>query len=193
MRILELLGQALRPFRSDDSKLLQSSDEVANAPQKFPVTSSAFRDGEKIPVTYTIDGQKLFPRISWSDQPADCRSLLLVIEDPDAPKPTPFIHGILYNIPPSLMTLQENAFSETGVQSSLINAGVRPGKNTLSKAAYMPPSPPPGHGPHHYHFQMIALDTILNLTEAPPTLEAIKDAIHGHVLATGETVGLYEK
>ena len=193
MRILEKIGEALRPSRHDQGKLATASEDSAGERPKFTISSSAFRDGEKIPALYTIDGSGLFPKLTWSDLPDGCKSLILVVEDPDAPTSNPFVHGFLYNIPTKLNTLPEDSFSARGAHESLREAGVRAGKNSVSKVAYMPPSPPPGHGTHHYHFQMIAVDTMLELPTEPPSLDELKEAIEGHVVGTGEIVGVYER
>lgn len=74
----------------------------------------------------------------------------------------------------------------------LAKVGVHMGTNSRFEPAYMAPSPLPGHGPHHYHFQLIALDTLLEFDKVP-SLADIKAAIEGHVLAAGELVGTNER
>ena len=120
------------------------------------------------------------------------KSLILVVEDPDAPIPTPFIHGIFYNIPSDLHELSEQAVKTEGIAAILIDQGAQMGTNTVSRPVYMPPALPLGHGPHHYHFQLIALDHVLAFTKVP-TLTDVKEAIEGHVIAFGELVGIYER
>jgi len=192
MRILELLGRALRPIRSDETKLTEAMPAFTSRPAIISVSSSVFEPGASIPAEYSADGAGLFPTISWTGVPHNCASLLLIIEDPDAPKPTPFVHGIFFNIPPSEIDLPTSAVTSDGLSGEFSSRGVKMGTNSMSKPAYMPPTPPPGHGPHRYHFQLIALDTTLSFAD-PPSLSEIKSAIEDHILAYGELVGIYER
>ncbi len=191
MRILELIGLSLRPFHSDPSKLTENSSEISAQPKTLQLQSPIFSDGGNIPKDFSIDGTRIFPTIAWGAVPAACKSLLLIIEDPDAPKPTPFVHGIFYNIPATVNSIPESAVLKGGISEELLSQGIRMGNNTMSKAAYMPPAPPPGHGPHHYHFQLIALDTMLDFPGVP-TLADVKKEIENHTLAYGEITGIYE-
>jgi len=192
MRILELVGKALRPIRSSESKLTDHQPAVAGHPETIVVSSDCFNNGQAIPARYTCDGEGRFPALRWVNLPLDCQSCLLVIEDPDAPKPTPFVHGIIFNIPAAVKDLTDGAVHGENLVPEYQGQGLKMGLNSPAQAAYMPPTPPPGHGQHHYHFQVIALDTMLNFGEAP-TLGEIKDAINGHVLSYGEIVGIYER
>ncbi len=192
MRIVELLGKALRPVRSSDDKLTDHQPAVAAHPKSITVTSAAFKDGAAMAKEYSCDGEGLFPPLRFFDMPAKYESAVLVIEDPDAPKVTPFVRGIIYNIPPRVKELNDGAVKGENLKPEYQGQGLKMGRNTPGKAEYMPPTPPPGHGVHHYHFQIIALDTVLNFG-VPPTLSEITDAISGHVLAYGEIIGTYER
>ncbi len=192
MRIVELLGKALRPLRSSDDKLLDHQPAVAAHPETIVVTSQAFKNGGNIPIEYSCDGEGLFPALRWMDLPQGYESVILVVEDPDAPKTIPFVHGIVYNIPHRVKELSDGAVKGENLKPEYQGQGLKMGRNSPGKPAYMPPTPPPGHGPHHYHFQIIAVDTMLNFG-APPTLSEITDAISGHVLSFGEIVGIYER
>lgn len=192
MRLLEIIGQALRPIRSGDEHLIESSSPVTHKPHTIVVSSSAFADKAVIPKEYTADGVGLFPPLQWSGVPAGCESLLLVVEDPDAPKPMPFIHLIMYDIPPDSTSLPEGTIIKTQLSEQSYNVGLKLGANSLFKSEWMPPTPPPGHGLHHYHFQLIALNLELSY-EQSPTLIEIKADIEKHVMAYGELVGVYER
>jgi Raf kinase inhibitor-like YbhB/YbcL family protein len=192
MRLLEILGQALRPIRSGDAHLIDSSPTVAKKPHTIIVSSSAFAEQALIPKDFSADGAGLFPPLQWSGVPADCESLLLVVEDPDAPKPMPFVHLIMYDIPPETTSLPEGTIVKGQLSEPSYDLGLKLGTNSLFKPEYMSPTPPPGHGPHHYHFQLIALDLELSYSQAPTLIE-IKADIEGHVLAYGELVGIYER
>ncbi len=192
MTFLELIGHALRPFHSDASKLTESDSSVQAQPRTIVLSSPVFAADALIPKPYTADGENLFPTINWEGLPPGSQSLILVVEDPDAPKATPFVHGIFYNIPASLSALPEEAVLSDGLSLEYVNLGVQMGKNSMAKTVYMAPAPPPGHGPHHYHFQLIALDTVINLS-GDRTLSEIKQALTGHVLGSGELIGTYER
>jgi Raf kinase inhibitor-like YbhB/YbcL family protein len=192
MRLLEFLGRALRPVRSDEGKLIEQTPDVATKAHGIKVFSPVFKDGATLPKEYTADGAGHFPTLAWSDVPAECKSILLVVEDPDAPKPSPFVHGVFFNILPGAAGLPDKFVTQSGISQECAALGVRMGTNSLSKPTYMAPTPPPGHGPHHYHFQVIALDTILNFAKSP-SLADIKEVIHNHVVESGEIVGIYER
>jgi hypothetical protein len=192
MKILDLLGFAMRPLRSDQSKLIESQPVISSQPHTIILNSPVFGDGAAIPKSNTVDGQGLFPDLMWSDIPSGSQSLVLVIEDPDAPKLEPFVHGIIYNIPADWRALSGSAANAFGLSPDSVAHGLEMGTNSMSKAAYMAPAPPPGHGVHHYHFQLIAIDAKL-LFPNTPTLADIKEALTDHVLASGELVGIYER
>jgi Raf kinase inhibitor-like YbhB/YbcL family protein len=191
MRILEMIGHALRGVRSAETKMI--SAENSTATETFlKVSSSAFDDEQPMPVRFTMDGENLFPGLQWSQIPEGTKSLVLVVEDPDIPKSTPFVHGIVYNIPPTLSSLPTEAFVDGELARDWSIEGVACGGNSMGQAKYMAPSPPPGHGVHHYFFQLFALDKELEFSKAPD-LDDIKKAISNHVIAYGETVGTYER
>lgn len=192
MGLLELLGHALRPIRSDESKIT-SAETSSKTSVDIDVTSPSFVNGQSMPVKFTMDGDNLFPGIAWKNLPINTESILLVIEDPDIPKDKPFIHGIVYNIPPDIESLPIQAFTKEGaIDSNFETVGIKCGGNSIGQAKYMSPSPPPGHGPHHYFFQVFALDRKLEFGDMPK-LPDIKEAIAYHVLAYGETIGIYER
>lgn len=140
------------------------------------VTSSAFKDKDQIPAQYTCQGQNINPPLQIGDIPQGTKSLVLIVEDPDAPGST-FDHWVMWNIPPDGM-IQEN--SAPGVQ----------GSNSAGKNSYMGPCPPSGK--HRYFFRIYALDTMLDL---PPGADkkAVEKAMKGHVLTDGSLLGIYEK
>jgi Raf kinase inhibitor-like YbhB/YbcL family protein len=115
------------------------------------LSSSAFAEGAKIPERYTRDGKNVSPPLKWSGVPDGTRSFLLVVQDPDAPSGT-FGHWAVFNMSPDTQELSEAE-------------GGKPGPNALRQArndfgnAYYDGQPPVGHGVHHYHFQLAALDT----------------------------------
>lgn len=151
----------------------------------FPIFSSAFEEGARIPARYTCDGQNQSPALSWRDLPPGTRSLALIAEDPDAPGGV-FTHWVLYNLPPTLTALPES-LAKT---SSLPGIGLQ-GENSFRRTGYDGPCPPPGPA-HRYYFRIYALD-------ADPTLPVglaaadLRKAIQGHTLAEAQWVGKYSR
>ena len=141
------------------------------------LNSSAFTDGETIPKKYTCDGQDVSPPLSWSGVPTGTRSLLLIVDDPDAPRGT-WVHWVLLDMPPDLQGLPEGAQGE-GIE----------GKNDFGRQGYGGPCPPRGSN-HRYYFKLYALDSALGLKAGATKGEAEK-AMQGHVIAWGQLMGRY--
>lgn len=154
----------------------------ANSPS---VSSTAFGAGKRIPQKYTGDGADLSPPLSWSAPPAGTKSFALSCEDPDAPRGT-WWHWIIVNIPPGARSLAENI-----AKTEKLKDGSRQGKNDFGKTGYNGPSPPPG-ATHHYHFKLVALDKMLDVSQGFGKREYAQ-AIKGHVLGEGELTGTYSR
>jgi Raf kinase inhibitor-like YbhB/YbcL family protein len=150
---------------------------------------SAFAEGQEIPRRHTGDGEDLSPAVSWSTLPAETRELALIVDDPDAPTDEPWVHWIIYNIPAEAGSLPEGV-----PQSSHPEAprGAVQGRNSWGTLGYRGPAPPAGHGIHHYHFKLYALDEGLGL---PPNLDKkeLMLAMSGHILGHDELVGTYQR
>lgn len=150
----------------------------------FAISSPAFASGGRIPPKYTRDGENLSPPLHWRDLPAGTQSLALVIEDPDAPSGT-FRHWAVYNIKPTQTSLREG-HSASGTDA--LGYGV----NDFGNARYDGPQPPQGHGPHHYHFRLVALD--IPGLDLPSTAKAddVLNAARSHKLDETELVGVFQ-
>jgi Raf kinase inhibitor-like YbhB/YbcL family protein len=152
------------------------------------ITSTAFAQGGAIPRRHTCDGEDLSPVLDWAGVPAAARSLVLLVDDPDAPDPAApkmtWVHWVLYNLPPDAKGLGE------GAPSSALPAGTREGLNDWGRTGYGGPCPPMGR--HRYFHKLYALDTILP-DLGRPTKAALEKAMHGHVLAHCELVGTYQR
>jgi Raf kinase inhibitor-like YbhB/YbcL family protein len=160
-------------------------DEVAPAREEamaITVTSPAFAPGERIPKkhAYAPEGANISPALRWSGVPKPTKELALLCDDPDAPMAEPWVHWVLYKLPPTATGLQEG--TAEGI------AGV----NSWDEEAWGGPLPPKGHGTHHYHFKVFALDAALDLKAGATKADLLK-AIKGHVLAQGELVGTYSR
>ncbi len=151
----------------------------------FALESPAFDEGQKIPRKYSRGGENISPPLVWKGAPAGTKSFVLVMEDPDAPAKT-FRHWGLYNIAPERSALPE-AFT-AGVRTESIGWGV----NGFGEAQYDGPQPPKGHGVHHYHFRLAALDVdTLHLGSRARVEEIWKEA-RPHILAEAELIGTFE-
>jgi Raf kinase inhibitor-like YbhB/YbcL family protein len=130
-------------------------------------------------------GENISPPLHWRNIPATTAELILVMEDPDAPLATPFVHLIAAHIPPWVVKLEEGALNDT--QSSLLL-----GRGTFGKSGYSGPRALPGHGPHRYVFQIFAASRSLRF---PGRLSrrAFLEASHGTIVARGRLDGVFER
>lgn len=156
--------------------------------QDFALTSPAFSAGGPIPARHTCEGDDVSPALRWTAPPVGTKSLALIVEDPDAPDPAApkriFVHWVLYNLPPDTGTLPE------GVSATALPAGTRRGTSDFGRTGYGGPCPPIGR--HRYFFRLSALDTALPDLGAA-TKKELTAAMQGHVLATAELMGTYQK
>lgn len=159
--------------------------ETANAPGTISVKSSAFANMGMIPDKYSAYFEGISPEISWSKVPQNAKSLVLMMEDPDASL-KPVTHWIVANIPATV-----KGFSENVMKTETANGALQ-GANHNGKIGYYGPKPPPAEKPHGYHFQIFALDTMLKLPSGY-NRQALLDAMKGHVVAKGEIVGMYQR
>ncbi|MDP3910786.1 MAG: YbhB/YbcL family Raf kinase inhibitor-like protein [Gemmatimonadales bacterium] len=141
------------------------------------LSSSAFRDGNPIPVDHTCDGRDTAPPLAWTDPPAGTKSFTLICDDPDAPGKT-WVHWVLYNIRPTVAELD----------GSDLGGGVQ-GMTDFRRVGYGGPCPPPGK-PHRYFFKLYALDALLPLM-AGATKADVERAMQGRVLAEAQLMGTF--
>ncbi|HLI65416.1 MAG TPA: YbhB/YbcL family Raf kinase inhibitor-like protein [Caulobacteraceae bacterium] len=145
------------------------------------VTSDAFHAGGSIDLKHTAYGDNLSPPLHWSAVPS-ARVYAVVLEDPDAPKPAPFVHWLIWNV-------QTNGLPE-GVPTQTAPAAIQ-GRNENGGIGFYGPHPPPLTGAHHYHFEVFALDAPLGLGGGAD-LGALVKAMQGHVLADGQLVATFK-
>ena len=156
------------------------------------LTSDDFRAGQPIPKVCTGEGEDRSPQLTWSKPPEETREVALICDDPDAPTPTPWVHWVIYGIAPEIVSLPPGLPPDKSLARPVV---ARQGKNSWKDAksiGYRGPMPPPGHGVHHYHFKLYALGARLHV-EPGATKDALLKAMQGHVLATGELIGTYER
>ena len=152
------------------------------------LTSPAFEAGGDIPAIHTCDGNDQSPPLAWSGVPPQAQSLVLIVDDPDAPDPAApkriWTHWVLYNIPPDASGLKQ------GVATHDLPAGTREGHNDWKRTGYGGPCPPVGR--HRYFHKLYALDTVLReLGQA--TKGEVEKAMQGHVIESTELIGLYQR
>ena len=182
------VGRALKDVRPGLDAILYHQDAAAGAPETLAITSSAFAEGAAIPVRYTADGDKLSPPLAWTGVPEGAQGVVLVIEDPDAPAPTPLVHTLAWALKGEDGELAEGALKSPGSGGEALSLG----RNSFLGAEYLPPDPPPGHGPHRYCFQVFALDRAPELSGKPVRTQ-VAHAMKGHIIAKGLLVGTYER
>jgi Raf kinase inhibitor-like YbhB/YbcL family protein len=155
----------------------------------FTLVSPAFGAGARIPVRHTADGGNTSPPLRWEGAPSGTRQLALLCTDPDAPRAEPWVHWVVYRIDASVSGLPEGLPAREQLSEPM---GARQGRNDFRRLGYGGPAPPQGHGTHHYHFRLYALDTKLDLAPGA-TAGQLRDAMSGHVLGETELTGTYSR
>jgi len=147
----------------------------------FVLESPAFVDCAAIPTKFARAGQNVSPPLEWKGAPPGTRSFVVIVEDPDA-RSGIFRHWALYDIDPRRSSLPEGALIEAA------HSGV----NDFGHRQYDGPQPPKGHGVHHYHFRLAALDTGTLDVSRNARVSDVWKAATPHVLAEAELVGTFE-
>lgn len=146
---------------------------------RMKIISSAFEHNTMMPSMYTCDGVNINPPLTFEDIPKEAESLVLLVDDPDAPGGT-FHHWSIYNMDPTTTHIEENAKLTSGVE----------GITSYGTTGYKGPCPP--SGTHRYFFKLYALDTKLDLPDKA-TYNEIQNAMQNHILASSELIGLYSR
>ncbi len=144
---------------------------------------SVFKEQQPIPIVYTCKGKNIAPPLQFYDIPPHTQSLVLIMDDPDAPKGT-FDHWIVWNIPPQLTNLSEGA-----MELQKISPAPKFGANSYGKLNYQGPCPPPGKV-HHYHFKLYALDSLLDLQEGAKKSD-VEQMMRSHIIEQAELIGIF--
>jgi len=143
------------------------------------IISSAFKDNELIPQKYTCDGENISPPLSFINVPEETKSLVLIVDDPDAPDDT-FVHWLLWNIRPQTKKIVENSLPEGAVS----------GKTSAGGTGYVGPCPPSGL--HRYFFKLYAMDNTLDLP-AESEKQQLEEEMIGHIIQKAQIIGMYKK
>lgn len=175
-------------FTAPVSLLIATGALDRQAAMTLTLTSSTFHDGGDIPAKHTCQGINVSPPLTWHDLPEGTKSLVLIVDDPDAPDPKApkmtWVHWVVFNLPPDTGGLPEDA------DASGYPAGTRVGLNDWKHAAYGGPCPPVGR--HRYFHKLYALDVMLSDLNAP-TKTKLEASMRGHVLAEVQLLGTYQK
>ncbi len=147
------------------------------------IWSTAFGNGDLIPVTYTADGEDISPPIEWECE-FEAGSFALICEDPDAPVGT-WVHWVVYNIPGGVRSLEEGLPAEDEIEG-----GILQGRNSWGATGYGGPAPPSGK--HRYFFTLFALESPLDLP-AGATADELREAMEGLVIQDAEMMGEYTR
>ncbi len=160
----------------------------AEETMSLTLRSEAFAHGNEIPSKHTCEAEDLSPPLRWEGVPDNAESLVLIVDDPDAPDPkapkTVWVHWVLYNLPADTEGLSE------GITHSNLPSGTKEGLNDWIRTGYGGPCPPIGR--HRYFFKLYALDTLLEFKDYPTKAEA-EAAMKGHVIESCELIGTYKK
>lgn len=143
------------------------------------ITSSAFNHNQNIPSKYTCDGENISPPLSFLGVPKNAKSLILIVDDPDAPGKT-WVHWTVFNIDPAVQEVSESSIPEGGIE----------GMTDFGKPGFGGACPPTGT--HRYFFKLYALDTTFAFSLTADKKE-IEKAMQNHILASCELVGLYKR
>jgi Raf kinase inhibitor-like YbhB/YbcL family protein len=144
------------------------------------LTSPAFDNDGTIPKKYTCDGGDINPELQIQNVPAGTKSLALIMHDPDAPMPGGFTHWVVWNIDPETVLIKDESVPPDAIE----------GRNSAGRTGYIGPCPP--SGTHHYHFQLYALNNVLDLPATAP-LGDVQTQIDNHLVAQTDLVGLYAR
>ena len=147
------------------------------AEKSMQIISQSFRAHQEMDQKFGAEHGNVSPSLAWSPTPIGTKTMALIVEDPDAPKSTPFVHWVIFNIDP-----------KDQIEEGKVPNGSTQGINDAGQDGYHGPKPP--SGTHHYHFRVYALNTRLNLAPGS-TKDQVMRALKDHILADGEIVGLY--
>lgn len=181
------LGAALKGVRAGADKLAIVQPGLGSF-AALDLRSPAFANGARLPVRFTADGEGVSPPLFWTGVPDGADSLMLLVEDPDAPTPSPLVHAIMWGLPGADGRLAEGAIVADGPGGE----GGDVGRNSFRREGWLPPDPPTGHGEHRYAFQLFALAPGGDPGETPSRGNAVA-AMRGRVLAAGLLTGTYSR
>jgi len=184
----DAIGHAMQGMRAGLDSIAFNQSGLRAGLAAIEVGSLAFADHAPIPERYTADGEGVSPPLHWHGIPINAASLLLIVEDADAPTPRPLVHAILVDLPPGDGALAEGALQSPDHEGQHLHEG----RNSFLLSGWLPPDPPPGHGLHRYAFQVFAL-AAGDAFGSTPGRDAVMEAVRERALASGCLIGTYER
>lgn len=175
LSVLVVISTAVGSFAKGDKNM------------SFSIASSAFKQGMPIPKEYSCEGKNTSPDLSWNGAPASTKSFVLICDDPDAPHGT-WTHWIVYDIPSAT-----TSFARDMKKGAELEHGIKQGSQSSGVVGYQGPCPPPGHGTHHYHFTLYAMDCPTLGIAGGADRKHVEEAMGKHIIAQTECMGTYER
>jgi Raf kinase inhibitor-like YbhB/YbcL family protein len=166
-----------------------TTNVVATGGNTLTVRCGAFTEGKPIAERHSGYYDNVSPSLTWSGAPEATSTYAILVEDPDSPGMTPFVHWMAANIPKNVTSVPEALPKDENPQ--VLEGGIQ-GKNGMDQIGYFGPKPEAGPKLHHYHFRVFAVDDDLKLIPGF-TRDDFLEALRGHVIAQGETVGTFER
>jgi Raf kinase inhibitor-like YbhB/YbcL family protein len=161
------------------SRIAKNNPEINGTKNMMEITSSAFVSEGEIPKKYTCDGEDINPPLSIEGVPQNAKSLILILDDPDAPAGN-WNHWLIWNINPATKEIAEDSIPESSVL----------GVTSSGDSEYHGPCPPSGI--HRYFFRIYALDSYLNIPSTSKRNDLL-NAMSGHIIEEAEYMGKYGK
>jgi len=193
-------SKLLYSVRGHDDQVFTKSPAFKDIPTpNITVTSpECGPSGSNLKIEHTQFGAERFPHLEWTSTLPNVKEYILIVQDVDAPLPTPILHGSYYALPSTRMQVSATDFEAGGGAGggaeNVLKGGFKHGKN-LRGTRYSGPKPLLGHGPHRYWFQVIALSETVEggKLSARATKAELEAAIVGKVIGWGAWIGVYEK
>jgi Raf kinase inhibitor-like YbhB/YbcL family protein len=186
-KIPEGIGEALHNQRAGLEQTVIRRLDKSPRLVLIEVSSSAFADENTMPTKYTADGAGISPPLEWNKLPPGTSFVAVIVEDADSPTPHPVVHAIVVNLDPRESSIAEGALDSPDHKG----VGLATGPNSLLSHEWLPPDPPPGHGPHRYVFQVFALRGP-PFKRAPGRVELVR-AVTEYGIAAGCVIATYER
>ncbi len=187
-KLPKLVGQVLAKRRAGVDALAIADLARQRGDGGMQLTSPDFADRAALPVSCSADGAGRSPALRISGVPQGTQSLVLLVEDADAPSAKPIVHAIAWGLPADLTELPAGALDGAGSGA----ASGKTGRNSFMRSGWLPPDPPTGHGLHHYVFQLYALGAPVTFDKSPGRT-ALLAAMDGRILASTVLTGTYER
>ena len=183
----DFVGHALRDQRAGLDQIAFNRMPLRAGQGALALASLAFVDHGPLPELYTADGEGRSPPLQWTGVPPATTSLVLLVEDADSPTPHPLVHAIAVGLAPADGSLRSGALDDGDAPGD-----AQLGRNSYLRHGWLPPDPPPSHGPHRYAFQLFALGGDDPLPDSPGR-DAVLALLEERAIASGLLIGTYER